>query len=105
GGVEIGRRRSRRRLRSIVTGSGADAGLAFPAGSIATAVTAWTPSVSDEALKVQAPPAAVVVAPGAPSTKSWTVALASAVPLKDSVVRFVMLSLLLAPLSLAGRRS
>src|SRR6185295_14121160 len=92
-------------VRSTVTGSAPEARLALPAASVETAVTEWTPSVSDDATIVQLPPVAVVVAPATPSTKSCTVDPASAEPLKESVVRLVRLSVLLAPLSLAGLRS
>ena len=67
---------------STVTPTPVDAGEAFPAASVATAVSVWAPSASVRAT-VQAPPAPAVAAvpTGAPPSRTRTDAPASAVPL------------------------
>src|SRR6185312_9412306 len=76
---------------SIVTLRDVDAALALPATSVAVALRLWPPLESAAVVKLQAPAPLALTLPSrlAPS-KTFTVALASAVPVRVRVLSLVM---------------
>jgi hypothetical protein len=83
---------------------GAEAGLTFPAVSVAVAVRICPPSASElEGVKLQLPdPSAVVVPREVVPSNTSTTLLAVATPVKVGVLSLVILSMLDAPVSVAA---